>query len=294
MNGARLKIGLYMATQSFSMLWYEKKLLLYFGIPSLISLVLKVLAYNAVAIPLDSPAELLYFTKKLLNSFLTIPEWEKFLAVASIHLANLAFMTFFSATLIHHLGHIMQGEKTGFKENLEKMYAKLWPIISWTLIFLIVELIILRASESSSFLLLLLTAFATIAVFLYAFFALVLIVFKDKPLLILIAQSGSITKEFLQEILGGTFWFGLVFLMISAPAYILWWVLAPTMLQNFMILHPMKYQIFMFIGIFTTEIILRCVISTAFIIFKVMLYQLWRQKHASQPEEQRYPSSLAG
>ena len=41
--GKRFKNGLYMATHSFSMVWHQKKLLLYFGIPACVTFLFRLL-----------------------------------------------------------------------------------------------------------------------------------------------------------------------------------------------------------------------------------------------------------
>lgn len=254
--GTRFKNGLYMAAQSFSMLWHQKKLLFYFGIPSLMLFILR------IGLQLSE--------NPMYKTFQSWPRIIQFIISAGI---PTVIMTFFTIALIHHAAHIMQGQTTTIGKSLGACIPKLSLILLWAIPSILVQLftaLVIETIAHSVFYTILSIAIAiiTVAWLLYTFFVLPLIAFKNNSIVEIMKLSGNVTKHSYIEILGGEIWFGLALLVLMIPFMIIW------MISNHNFISP----VFIFISIFTSEIILRACVSTAHTIFKIMLYQAYLKK----------------
>lgn len=250
--GTRFKNGLYMATQSFSMIWYQKKLLFYFGIPAFITFFVR----------------LLFQQESFKNFYQLMPSIVRVLAF----MAPAAITTFFTVALIYHAAKIMNGQQSTIKQSLYQCFGKLSDIFAWMLPSICVQLLIAYVAvyEGPFFGLIALGIFMLLLLWgLYTFFVLPLITFKKQSLLASIKDSTKMAKESLPEIMGGEFWFILVVMLTAAPLIIYGVATAR---------HAFD-PIFNFIVIFTSEIIINACISTAHTIFKTMLYLEQAKKH---------------
>lgn len=248
---ARLKSGLYMATQSFSMLWDQKKLLLYFGIPAFITFIVRVIFQND------------HFKAIYLS-------WPSIIRVIAFMLPT-AITTFFTVALMHHTARIMQGGSSTIKSSLNACMSKIGIILAWMVPTIAVQLLIsfIGIYEGPYF------AFIAIAIALFlmfwllcTFFVLPLITYSTDSLMVIIGKSYQVFRTQIPEMLGGEIWFAVVFMLTALPLVLYG-------------LATQKYEfdpIFNFFIIFTSEIIINACISTAHSIFKVMLYQEYLKK----------------
>lgn len=248
---ARLKNGLYMATQSFSMLWDQKKLLLYFGIPASITFIVRILFQN-------EQFKALYF------SFPSIIRVIAFMLPTAI-------MTFFTVALMHHTARIIQGGNSTIKNSLNACMSRIGIILAWIVPTIAVQLLIsfIGIYEGPYFTIVAIT----IALFLmfwllFTFFVLPLITYSNDSLMVIIGKSYRVIRTQIPEMIGGEIWFSVVFMLTALPLILYG-------------LATQKYEfdpVFNFFIIFTSEIIINACISTAHSIFKVMLYQEYLKK----------------
>lgn len=256
---ARLKSGLYMATQSFSMLWYQKKLLLYFGIPAFITFLIRILFQND-------------YLKSIYLS------WPSIFRVV-ISMLPTAIMTFFTIALMRHTAQIMNGITSTIKNSLKACMSKIGIILAWMVPTIAVQLLIsfigIYDGPYFAFVALIISILLLLWL-LYTFFVLPIITYTQKSLPDTIRTSAQVTRHLYPEILGGEIWFAIVFLLTALPLILYG-------------LATQKYEfdpIFNFIVIFTSEIIINACISTAHSIFKVMLYQEYMKKAQASKLEQ--------
>lgn len=270
---ARFKSGMYMAAQSlFMLITAEKKLLFYFGVPALISLAIKVYTYNVFVIPMDSPLEIMGFTKKFVTNVITDHEMVSFALIALINFATTFAMVFFNIALVHHIAHIIQGDTTTFLEAFKSSFSKKKNVLSWVLITLGLELACQFAEETNmAFLGLILLLFIGLF-YLATLFVVPLIALKHDNLRPIVAESGFVTRTNLVEIMGGVFWLALMIALTVTPFALLWKLSGAAIVEK-MLSNPGLYPKALFVGIFISEIVLRCITVTAFSIFKVMIYQ---------------------
>jgi len=253
---SRVKSGLYMATQSFSMLWEQKKLLLYTGLPALATFMVRVIFQN-------EHFKAAYYT------------WPSIIRVIAFMLPT-AIMTFFTVALMHHAARIMQGRSCTVKESLKAATSKKSIILAWMAPTIAVQLLIslIGAYEGHHF------AFVAIMIslfllfwLLYTFFVLPLITQTNGSLMEVMSTSAHIAKDQIPELAGGETWFAVVFILTALPLIVYG-------------LATQKYEfdpIFNFFIIFVSEIIINACISTAHSIFKVMLYQEYLKKTTPKP-----------
>ncbi len=266
------KTGLYSACQSFSMLWHQKKLLLYFGLPALIGLFARFLMHNFLSMPLP----FMQYVQIIYKHLLEIPHLGRFLMAFGWIFLTSIFLTFFAVALIYHANQIMKGQKVTIGKSLCSSLPKINLIILWalqsTVVDFLITLILANIDKITErylhIIIALLIIFLLVAWFLYTFFVLTLITLKNDSFLRILQTSGIITKSLWAEILGGEFWFFLVILLCFTPIFLLW------LLGSHLSINPL----FVFASLFTSEIILRAFISTAHTLFKLMLYLEYEKK----------------
>lgn len=281
----RFKTGLYMAAQSlFMLLTAEKKLLLYFGIPALTSVIIKLIAYNVWVIPLNSPLELLSFSEKLVSNVLvTNHEIIQFMLVALIHITTTIVTVFFNVALMHHIAHIFQGDETTIREALAASLNKKKAIALWSILIVSIELLCQFSEDMNSVVIGFAITLLAVLFLIGTFFVLPLISFKNNALLTNIAESMNMTKKNIVEIIGGTTWIAMITVVILAPFAILVYLAGPTFLPQ-ILKNPGVYPTTLFCILFVTEIVMRCILWTAYSIFKVMLYQQYRRQYPDAGE----------
>ena len=248
----RFKNGLYMATQSFSMIWYQKKLLLYFGVPAFITFFVRLLFQQ--------------------DSFKTFYQsWPSIIRVLAF-MSPAAITTFFTVALIYHAAKTMHNQQTTIKQSLSHCFAKLSSILAWMLPSVGVQLLIayIAVYEGPLFGLIALCIIISLLLWgLYTFFVLPLITFKDQSLFENIGESAKIAKQSIPEIMGGELWFIIVVMLTAAPL----------IMYGIATARHAFDPTFNFIVIFTSEIIINACIATAHTIFKTMLYLEHAKKH---------------
>lgn len=257
----QLKTGLYMATQSFSMLWYQKKLLLYLGLLALINITVKLIMTN-----LSNGAPFFSLFKGIHHHVTMLPLWfAPIETLLVLYGANILTM-FFTVALLHHIADSMKNIPTSIKGNFLITLAKIKIIAPWAAVASFFELLastwIDHASTSELPLIGHLTISAlTIAWLVITFFMLPLIAIHTESLGILIKKSALLSKNALFSIFGGECWFGLIILLVSMPFLIIWLLAS----------QPALSPLLPALGLLVAEILVKCWIATAHSIFKMIL-----------------------
>jgi hypothetical protein len=266
---AQIKAGLYMATQSFSMLWYQKKFLVYLGSLALINISFKLLVSNAqTGIPFFS------LFGHMQNYLASLPLWLQPIVSLLALLINNSLTIFFTVALLHHIADTMRNQESSIKANFGHAIAKLNLIISWAMLSTVLEqaasyLIDKAASMDHSSnplisMLMILVLLATITFWLLAtFFVLPLLATEQGSLLHIIRSGASTSWQSISLIAGGEYWFLLIIVLVSTP-FLLIWLMAQ---------HPIINPTLFVLGLLCAEIIVKCWIATAHSIFKMMLLQ---------------------
>lgn len=249
----RFKNGIYMATQSFTMLWQQKQLLLYLALPIAFDFVINSLLYCAQNSIPHAPL----IAQVVVAFCVTIP------------------LVYLTAALLHHTAHIMQGETTTFSESVTAIKEKFAPIATWICLMILTELaitmlpLLIAQIPYTGWLnvgISIILVLALAAWLFYSFFVLPLIVFNDYTFIDTLKQSGRMVYTFWVQILAGEAWFGIVILIITIPLMLI--MAAPT-----------SVTCSLGIVVFICRLIARWAILTAHAIFKVILYKEYTKNY---------------
>jgi len=259
----RFKSGLYTATQSFSMLWQQKKLLVYLGIPAGLNIILRLLLHNT-----GTPLKSFKLASVLYQIFLSFPLWAHKVGLFVLFLATTMITTFFTVALIYRIAQTIQGVSVTFWQSFTACWPKRNIIALWALPLALIDFLINSMLDST-----LLTNFSLSATcilliglilwFLYTFFVLQLIALNNMPFGVTVQRSGMITKHTIVEIIGVECWFTLTIILVTIPFLVM-----ELLFKNI----PVN-PILVFLGLFISEFMLKCWLTTAHIIAKTMLYQ---------------------
>lgn len=262
----KMKAGLYMATQSFSMLWYQKIFMIYLGALAVLNICFKTIAAN-----ISNGAPFFSVFKIITHHRASLPLWtapiETFIALL---IANTLSM-FFTIALLHHIYDSIKGLKNPLKDHFLKSIVKLKTICYWAVISTTLEIImnklVQRVTSIEHYIPSMLgycILSATIIGWLLAtYFILPLIAIHHQPLASLARLSGRISIDMVAKIIGGESWFGLMILLVSTPFLLVWLIVNQPSLNP---LVPM-------LGLLSAEILVKCWIATAHSIFKMILLQ---------------------
>lgn len=262
----QLKTGLYMATQSFSMLWYQKKFLIYLGSVALINIGLKIIAAN-----LSNGAPFFSLFKLIHHHIATLPIWtEPLETLIGLFIANMLTM-FFTIALLHHIHDSIEGFATSIRKHFINSLAKLKTICWWAALSSVLEIgmgsLIERAStieqHAASALGYIVLSAVILAWLLATYFVLPMIAIHHQSLPSLIRLSARISIDMIAKIIGGESWFGLMILLVATPFLLIW------LIANQPSLNPLIPML----GLLSAEILVKCWIATAHSIFKMILLQ---------------------
>lgn len=269
--GHALKTGLYQATQSFSMLWHQKKLLAYLAIVSLIMIIVKIITLNSAnGVPFFKLFKIIDLHIAALPSWLF--PFEIFVPLFLINLLT----NFFTISLLHHIASSMNGIESTIKANILNSKAHVRLIAFWTLLSTIFETVIESSiipfsKHEYAALLYLLLAGAVALWFAATFFMLPLIALHNQSIIDLLKLSATMCKTMIFKIIGGEAWFGLMIILVNTPFFIILLIVR----------QPIVNPVITGLGLIIAEIAVKCWIATAHNIFKVMLMQSY-SSHADE------------
>ncbi len=286
MNGRkRFAIGLYAASNSFSLLWRHKSLLIYSSITILANLLIQLILYNILNTTLGKHVGFLLGLQGLTKTLLVSSSWLEYIGIFGINFANIIFITFFNAGLIHHTIHILHHQKASIKESLFSCFSIIKNITIWALLItVIMELLQIMSIYAYDGIIIgtfnpfiLLITILSIGWSLSTFFVISVITAEPIGILQAIRLSISMIKTVFIEFIGGEFWLGIIAIVSIAPIALLHILYAST-----------THAPIILIGTSYSIIGIMCILSTVHTIFRTMLYHYY-----NLPKEElmhlRYP-----
>jgi hypothetical protein len=280
----RFKEGVFLASDSFLMLWEHKSLLFYLLIPVTLNACAYVVGYTLYLYLTHADMHVLFGMENLVQSLATMPTWFTWAAGVLFNWMTIAILTFFHACVAHHTMRLLLGHDTRIVRTIQSC-VQIWrPLLMWatmvTAVVLILQIpssfgISLRIAIESGSLVrdAIIIPFALIVLLasaLWSFATMVVI-----PFIVLervsvknaIALSVSVVKQRWIEILGGQAWLGLIALLMIVPAFLASAVTTGSSLGSLFML-----------TVSVVGVLVGCVLSTVHAIFKTVVYYQYYKK----------------
>jgi len=265
----KLNKGLSIASKSFSLLWKNKKLLIYLGFPILAGVLIEILAYN-IHIDISSfgislsHKNIITRTLKMTNSY----NWMNYISIIFIYFIYLFIVTFENIALTNHTSIIAQKNKIRILQVLQKSLCKIKIAFVWSVFvlipittFYIINMYIQKIELPIFRILFTLTTFILFATWsIVTSFMIPIITFEKINIFKSIKQSTNIIKSIPFEYLGNIFWISLIALLSATPFILL----EKQIKTTYIISIP-------------AILLISCIISTAHTISKTLLYKKFKQ-----------------
>jgi len=257
----KFKKGLLTAASSFSLIWKNKKLLVYLGIPILAHIILEILIHN---INFDLSC---FFSQKnlVIRMFKMAGPYKllNYIRIIFVYLAHLAIMNFGYIALTHHTSMLCKKKKVSVKDAIIAALNRIKTALIWTL-FLLIPTVTFYAINTcnqkieSSFTQILYIIFisALLATWsLVTSFVIQSITINSLGVIASIRKSIQIIKNVFLEFLGTIFWLGLIGILSATP---------------FMLLE--KYANKFYLITIPLALLIYCTITSAYTVAKTLLY----------------------
>jgi hypothetical protein len=256
------KKGLFIAADSFAMLFQYPILFSYYAILLISYCVIFVIVYNIVGYhtafaPLADQFQIP--DQNLLCSMLPHAGGTVYISLLFSIFLNIFFRNYFDAALIKHVDSIIKNEPISIKKTLTYARHKLWILLQWTavvssatIITYLISKIICSPIKSLPIITLTTCAWSVIT-----FFTLPIITLEQKNIWLAIQSSISHMVRTFTKVCGGAFWIMLMYAMGMATLLII------------EIIIPIPYLILL--GLFCVN----GIISSVIIIFKTKMYDLY-------------------
>ena len=227
--------GLYMASNSFAMLWMHPGLLVYLGLAAIVYFIAQILAYNMPMIGFAGDEFTLFIgLQGLQYSLIELTHWIYQGILVLITFVYVFIITFLHVCLIRHVLAILyeDAERAQIKVVLKKSWSALGSIATWSVLFTCISLLlrviaISTYSNKTSFSLGLMTVIILVAGWsLVTFFVLPIIAVHKVSIWRAIKTSFKMVKDIFFEIIGAECWMGLIAVLIFIPLSILLRVLS--------------------------------------------------------------------
>jgi len=267
----RFYAGMNLASDSFLLLWNNKKLLLYLlGLVGIYFLVQTVLSNMPL---LGIPGDELSLIVTLQGLHYTIFELSRWFYSFAILLATFFYaflLTFFNVALIKHTAAILHGATSVSVRKMLRESASEWKkILFWALIFTIISYGLHTIAYSAGFLSyglssisLSIVSFIALLWLLATYVVLPLIALQKYNVFAAIIRSMTIVRAIFVELLGAQFWIFLVLVLCFAPLMILMQIFGDKGILG--LIHIFVSWILILLGY---------VILTVQMILKVLLYE---------------------
>jgi len=214
----RFKSGLYIAAESFSMLWQHPILLIYYlGLLLAYGLIF-VLSYNLIGYQgacMHVGGEFHAPQNNLLADLLPQTGGLVYLGFIFSIFLNILLRTIISVALIEHTHALLHNHKPALKEICTATKVRWLNILIWSLLLAGITLLISAfsslATKIDSTLLLILVSSLGIAWLILSFFVVPVIALTRKTISHALYNSIRLLTDYTPEILGGLFWIGLVY-----------------------------------------------------------------------------------
>lgn len=222
----RFRNGIYMASNSFAMLWDHPVLLVYLGVAALVYLLVQLLVYNIPIIGFAGDELTIFIGMQGLQySLLEFSQWlyQGFLVILTF--IYVFVITFLHVCLIRHTLAIIYDDMDKAKVTavLRKSVTSVGRITMWSIIFTAISLVlriiaISTYSSKATFSLGLILVITVVACWaLTTFFVLPIIAVHDIGIWRALKTSFKMVKSLLVEIIGAQAWMALIGLLTFIP-----------------------------------------------------------------------------
>lgn len=214
----RFKNGLYLASDSFAMLWHHPVLLVYYLGLLLAYALIFILAFNMIGYQnacLQFSGEFHTPQNNLLADLIPQTGGLVYLGFVFSIFLNILLRTFLSVALVQHTHALMHDHKPFLKEIYIATKNRWFSIINWSLLLggitlLMSALSSLAIGVDSTLLLISITSLG-ISWLALTFFVTPIIALTQKNISRAIYTSTQLLTSYVPEIIGGLFWIGLVY-----------------------------------------------------------------------------------
>lgn len=258
----RFRKGVALADASLRLFWKHNYLIFYFCASALIGVATQFIKFNAI----NLSAQFTHFSE--LHSLIIVaynsPSWLQAIGLTALLCASIFVIFFFNAGLIYHCISIIKHEEKSFTQSLYAVIPKLTPIGIWAILSCLHSIILLKIEKSASLTVLNISfVFLSIVWSLATFLVLPIIVIESRSLLGSIAQSARLVWNELAWVLGGTIWLGMIMAVLAFPVHFM-----GIFIKKFALIPP-AFTFGLLLGL---ALAIKCLLSTAYALFKVMLY----------------------
>jgi len=211
-----------LVSQSFSVLWADKQLLMFpvlSGVSCVIVTLLMLAGGLAVLQPqLGTLAAL--SARGNPEAFVRSPEMMA--AIFALYLGNYFVIVFFNVALVGVANSRFTGENWTFDEGLQLAWKRKWVILQWAFIAATVGMVLRALSERAGFIGRLVVGMIGVAWNLACYFVVPVLAFEDLSPGAALYRSAEIFKETWGEKVMGGFSLGLIFFLMMIPGFLVW------------------------------------------------------------------------
>lgn len=211
-----------LVSQSFSVLWTDKQLLM-FPVLSGVSCVIVTLLMLAGGVAILQPqlATLAALSARgNPEAFVRSPEMMA--AIFALYLANYFVIVFFNVALVGVANSRFTGENWTFDEGLQLAWKRKWVILQWAFIAATVGMVLRALSERAGFIGRIVVGMIGVAWNLACYFVVPVLAFEDLSPGAALYRSAEIFKETWGEKVMGGFSLGLIFFLMMIPGFLVW------------------------------------------------------------------------
>src|SRR5215472_14518439 len=211
-----------LVSQSFSVLWADKQLLMFpvlSGVSCVIVTLLMLAGGLAVLQPqLGTLAAL--SARGNPEAFVRSPEMMA--AIFALYLANYFVIIFFNVALVGVANSRFTGENWTFDQGLELAWKRKWVILQWAFIAATVGMVLRALSERAGFIGRMVVGMIGVAWNLACYFVVPVLAFEDLSPGSALYRSAELFKETWGEKVVGGFSLGLIFFFLMLPGFAIW------------------------------------------------------------------------
>jgi len=211
-----------LVSQSFSVLWADKQLLM-FPVLSGVSCVIVTLLLLAGGVAILQPqlGTLAAFSARgNPEAFVRSPEMMA--AIFALYLANYFVIVFFNVALVGVANSRFTGENWTLDQGLQLAWKRKWVILQWAFIAATVGMVLRALSERAGFIGRIVVGMIGVAWNLACYFVVPVLAFEDLSPGAALYRSAEIFKETWGEKVMGGFSLGLIFFLMMIPGFLVW------------------------------------------------------------------------
>jgi len=214
----RIKKGVYLASNSFAMLWNHKILLIYLTISISTYFLMQMISYNLSGYDVCFSSGL-----QSLGQLFDLSHWHHYLWLLLLTFVYVFLSTFVTIALIYHVYKLNKHESVTFKKSFGRALKKINLIVIWSVIVTMltyaIQLISNRVAQPKQFFnpIMLIVSLLGLAWTLFTLMVLPIIALESTTIKDAFKQSKDMVLAMIPEILSGEFWIGLTALLAMIP-----------------------------------------------------------------------------